>query len=193
MPSRSLAKWQASSSLELDQIAAAPAAVGGTGRGRRYATQQLNHAYIVLLASQFQGFCRDLHSEAVDHLVGPLQPTDLRTHMLRIRLTEGRQLDAKNAQPSSIGADFGRLQMDFWPLVLARDRRNADRRAALEELNRWRNAIAHHDFDPAELGGRTAARLVDVRRFRAACDALAVEFDLTIRDHLAAILRTPPW
>ena len=53
----------------LDEIAGADAAVGGAARGRRYATQQINRAYAVLLASEFQGFCRDLHSECVDHVL----------------------------------------------------------------------------------------------------------------------------
>ena len=43
--------------------------VGGTERGRRYATQQINRAYAVQLASEFQGFCRDLYSECMDHVV----------------------------------------------------------------------------------------------------------------------------
>ena len=53
----------------LDEIEAAHASVGGTGPGRRYATQQINQAYAVLLASQFQGYCRDLHTESVAHLM----------------------------------------------------------------------------------------------------------------------------
>src|SRR4028119_882755 len=89
MPSQSLLKGQGSRSRELDQIAAAHAA-GDAAPGRRYATQQINRAYRVLLAAQFQGFCRDLHSEAVDHLIAPMPAGDVRTDMLRVRLTEGR-------------------------------------------------------------------------------------------------------
>src|ERR1700682_173538 len=55
--------------LELDEIVEAHRAVGGSGRGRRHATEQVNHAYAVLLSSQFQGFCRDLHSECARHIV----------------------------------------------------------------------------------------------------------------------------
>jgi hypothetical protein len=135
MPSRSLLRWRGPRARELDEIAAAHAAIGGAGPGRRYATQQINHAYLVLLASQFQGFCRDLHSEAVDYLVGPLPATDLRTGMLRGRLIEGRQLDSRNANPGTIGSDFARLRMDFWVLVANRHPRNAERQAALEDLN----------------------------------------------------------
>lgn len=65
MPSRALAEWRGRRSDELDELLAAHAAVGGTGRGRRYATEQVNRAYALAVAAQFQGFCRDLHSEAV--------------------------------------------------------------------------------------------------------------------------------
>src|SRR2546426_8652738 len=69
MPSNSLQHWQGSRCIKLDEIVEAHRAVGGTGRGRRYATEQVNHAYAVLLTSQFQGYCRDLHSECVYHTV----------------------------------------------------------------------------------------------------------------------------
>ncbi len=65
MPSLSLQKWETIRSSELDEIENAHSSVGGTTRGRRYGTQQINQAYAVLLSSQFQGFCRDLHSECV--------------------------------------------------------------------------------------------------------------------------------
>ena len=66
MPSLSLQHWNAVRLPRLDEIERAHSSVGGTGPGRRYATQQINHAYAVLLSSQFQGFCRDLHTESVD-------------------------------------------------------------------------------------------------------------------------------
>ena len=66
MPSYSLNHWTRERSEALDEIANAHSSVGGSARGRRYATQQINHAYATLLSSQFQGFCRDLHSECVD-------------------------------------------------------------------------------------------------------------------------------
>lgn len=66
---RSLLRWRNESAQALDEIEAAHVAVGGTGRGRRYATQQINQAYVVLLSSRFQAFCRDLHSETVAELI----------------------------------------------------------------------------------------------------------------------------
>jgi hypothetical protein len=68
MPSLSWQQWVTTRARDLDDIEAAHRSVGGTVRGRRFATEQINHAYAVLLASQFQSFCRDLHTECVHFL-----------------------------------------------------------------------------------------------------------------------------
>jgi len=59
----------------------------------------------------------------------------------------------------------------------------------LDGLNRWRNAIAHQDFDPAQLGGRVEIRLEDVRRWRANCNALTQQFDWAVGSYVAYKLR----
>ena len=69
MPSHSLVRWNGERADALDEIENAHVMVGGTERGRRYATQQINYSYAALLSGHFQGFCRDLHSECVDHVV----------------------------------------------------------------------------------------------------------------------------
>ena len=192
MPSRSLSRWRAVASLELDELRAAHSAIGGTGRGRRYATRQINYTYAVLLASQFQRFCRDLHSEAVDFLVGSV-PAPMRT-MIRDNLTDFRRLDRQNAQPGSIGADFGRLGFIFWDSVRVQSRRHSDDRDSLDALNAWRNAIAHQDFDPAKLGGASSGlRLSQIQRWRSACNRSASVFDVVVRDHLTSVVGVAPW
>ncbi len=193
MPSTSYQRWARARATALDEIEQAHAAVGGTGPGRRYATQQVNHAYAILLASQFQGFCRDLHSESVDHLVTTLAPSPSLLPLVRAEFTRGRQLDRGNAQPSSLGADFGRLGIDFWAVVDARDARGPARRTALEALNSLRNAIAHQDFDPARLGGTTSLLLAEVRRWRGACNRLAQTFDGVMCAHLVSLTAAAPW
>jgi hypothetical protein len=193
MPSLSLNRWQTERRQALDQIEAAHRAVGGAGPGRRYATQQINQAYAMLLSSQFQGYCRDLHSESVDHVCGPIGAGGARMILLRIRLTEGRKLDTGNPNPGNIGNDFWFFDFDLWDAVYTRDIQNRDRRRHLEMLNAWRNAIGHQDFDPLKLGGRVTVRLADVRRWRRACEGLAVEFDAVVADHLRFILGAAPW
>src|SRR3954452_3892842 len=139
MPSQSYLAWGTTQAKALDEIEAAHASVGGTGRGRRYATQQINQAYAVLVASQFQGFCRDLHTESVARLMAFINPPALVRHLVQAGFTRGRQLDSKNAQPSSIGSDFGLLGLKFWQEVDAHHPQNQDRKNNLEELNKCRN------------------------------------------------------
>src|SRR5690242_10596584 len=79
----------------LDEIEGAHRAVGGTGPGRRTATQQINQAYAVLLSSQFQAFCRELHTESAAYLVVPVADLNLRA-MLRNNLMFSRRLDRGN-------------------------------------------------------------------------------------------------
>src|SRR5262249_54578431 len=117
MPSQSYREWMTTRARALDEIEAAHASVGGTGRGRRYATQQINQAYAVLVASQFQGFCRDLHTESVARLMAFINPPALVKHLVQAGFTQNRQLDSKNAQPGSIGSDFGLLGIKFWQEV----------------------------------------------------------------------------
>src|SRR5689334_12475510 len=116
MASAALTKWQTVRRLELDQFLEARVRVGG-GRGRRYATEQLDFFYLVAIAAQFQGFCRDLHSEAAVALASLVPSPSLKT-ILQANLTSSRGLDKGNANWSTIGEDFARLGMvNFWELV----------------------------------------------------------------------------
>ena len=143
MASRSLDRWHTVRAQELDEIETAHTAISGTGRGRRYATQQVNHAYAMLLSSQFQGFCRDLHSECPDHFVQAILPPSIR-FAIRAEWLLHRRLDQANPTPGNIGADFNRFGLRFWNEVIALDRRNERRRMGLEALNGWRNAGESH-------------------------------------------------
>jgi len=157
------------------------------GRGRRYATQQLNQAYVVLLASHFQGYCRDLHTESVDFLV-PKVPLPHFQASIRKLLTQNLQLKRSNANPGSIGDDFGRFGIDFWTEVKIKDPRNEARQTQLDELNRRRNEIAHQDFK-----SNAALHLRHVLAWRVVCQHLARSFDEVMRHHLQYLTGAPPW
>jgi hypothetical protein len=102
-------------------------------------------------------------------------------------------LDFRNAQPASLGSDFGRLGIiKFWDKVIALDPENANRKQLLDYLNQWRNAIAHQHFDPAKLGGTARLRLGQVSRWRRACHALAKAFDEVARQHVSLVSGTSP-
>lgn len=112
---------------------------------------------------------------------------------LYLRLTEGRKLDAGNPNPGNIGSDFGRLGIEFWDEVRKTDRRAKRRLEELETLNRWRNAVAHQDFNKPVFNGRSAINLGEVRRWRAACNALAMDFDRVMRAYLHGLRGESPW
>jgi hypothetical protein len=177
----------------LDEIEHAHRSVGGTGPGRRYLTQHINQAYAVLLSSQFQGFCRDLHEECVDWLAAAVARPVL-SGTYRRSLLAGRKLDTGNPNAGNIGSDFGHLGLAFWLAVDADSARNPQRRLGLEALNRWRNAIAHSAFAPDMCrGGRPSLRLAQVQDWRKACDGLGRSFDNVLHAHLLSATGGVPW
>jgi hypothetical protein len=189
MASNSLARWSKERIAALDEIENAHLRVGGSERGRRYATLQINYAYAALLSSQFQGYCRDLHSECVDHLVVTL-PIAFRS-FLRAEFVLNRAVDRGNPHPGAIGADFNRLGVQFWQSVQRLDTRNARRQELLQEMVDWRNAIAHQDFD--SVGGDPKLHLSSVRAWRSAVNSLAGHFDQAMYNYLKALLGNSPW
>ncbi len=147
----------------------------------------------MLLSAQFQGFCRDLHSECAEYFVAPVADPDLR-EMLRENLLFGRRIDRGNPNPGNLGIDFTRFGLVFWSMVDVRDAKNPGRRLALEELNEWRNAIAHQDFTAAMVqAGRPHLTLAGVRVWRKACDGLARSFDEVLRDYVESLTGSAPW
>jgi hypothetical protein len=193
MPSLSLQRWFAERAVALDNIESAHRSVRGSGPGARAATLQINQAYTVLLSGQFQGFCRDLHSECADLFVLPVADPDLRD-MLRDNLTFGRKIDRGNPNPGNLGSDFERFNLSFWTLVEAHRPQNLARKVALVEMNDWRNAIAHHDFTAAMLkAGRPQLTWAQVQAWRKACDGLARSFDDVLRNHLQTLTGAVPW
>jgi hypothetical protein len=189
MPSQALRFWLNERSRSLDEIEHAHRRVGGSARGRRRRTQQLNYAYILLLSSQFQGFCRELHDEAANLLVQSIMPVGVRD-AVQAMLTENRKLDSGNPNPGNLGSDFSRFGLKFWDAVDRLDVRNRARRGDLQELNLMRNAIAHHD--PRILAVRRL-HLRKVREWRRVRDNLAPCFDEVMRAHLESMTGVSPW
>lgn len=58
---------------------------------------------------------------------------------------------------------------------------------------RWRNAIAHNDFDPANFSPHPVLHLGDVQAWRSALNSLCRSFDTVLRNHLTGMLGAEPW
>src|SRR5580692_2284696 len=115
MPSLALIRWRTERTASLDEIEHVHRSVLGIGAPRRAAMQQLNLAYTLLLSAEFQGFCRNLHTECAAAVARVLPSTVLEELMLDSLLL-GRKLNTGNPNPGNIGADFGRFDLSFWPL-----------------------------------------------------------------------------
>ena len=191
MPSVAHQNWFSTRAARLDEVEQAHTAVRGSGSSRKYATQQLNHAYTVLLAAEFQGVCRELHSEAVVALLAAM-PTAVQK-IVAEEFTWNRQLDRANATPSALGSDFGRLGIELWSRVDALDANGPALRRVLDELLAWRNAIAHHDFQTPRLGGKMNLPIRRVRRWRKACSRVVRVLDRLLRDHVHLLTGHRPW
>lgn len=190
MPSQAYRLWRTVARAQLDEVARAHLA---DGTRKRFAVEQLNRAYLLLLASHYQGYCRDLHTECVGHVVRSLQPSPPLEPLVYSEFTRNRQLDRGNAQPESLKEDFRRLGLLFWDELSAADPRAAGWRTALGELNKWRNAIAHRDFDPAKLGGTVVLLRNQVKSWRSMCNELAQAMDVLLRQHLFQLSGQSPW
>src|SRR6266851_2196672 len=110
MPSLSLQTWSARRIVELDGIESALRSLGAPRR--QIATQQVVRAYALLLTAQFQGFCRDLHSECIDQMIHGITPPMLYA-IVQDEFLWNRKLDLGNPNAGNIGTDFGRLGISF--------------------------------------------------------------------------------
>ena len=189
MPSRSLQEWQKRRQTPLRELRDAHRQVGGLRRGRRWATRQINHAYAVVLASQFQGFCRDLHEECVSHCAAALLANSVRlsetVSAASVRWIAGMRYE-------TISRDFRRFRTDIWRDGRSLDPQTQMRQNMLEDLNSWRNAIAHDDFTHPAVAGKTMT-LHQVTDYHRACNRLAVTFDAVMRTQLNQLLGSWPW
>lgn len=190
--SRALDNWDSQQIARLAELEAAHAAVGGTKPGRRYSTTQINHALVVAIAAEFQAFCRNLHSEAVGVLAAQIEDEDL-SAIVASGMTGNRALDRSNANEDAISKDFERVGLDIWGEAVAAHRLTARRKANLRQLLAWRNAVAHQDFDPIKLGGRTETTLRHAKGWLKNCTGLARTFDRVVGDHLADVTGNPRW
>jgi hypothetical protein len=108
MPSLAFQAWGSRCAAALDDIESAHRALRGSGPGVRAASQQVNQAFALMLSAQFQAYCRELHTEGVDHLLAGVPDPWLRA-LARVSLLLGRKLDRGNPSPGNIGSDYERL------------------------------------------------------------------------------------
>jgi hypothetical protein len=147
----------------------------------------------MLLAAQFQGFCRGLHSQAAVAIAQGAVDRGLSV-VIQELFTRGRRLDQGNASLATLGADFGRFGFDFWNAVEQAGRHNARRKEELHKLMKWRNAIAHDDIARrlADLDPKVVTLRVCTGWHRR-LDGLVVAIDGAVADQCENLGRPRPW
>jgi hypothetical protein len=178
-------------------LRAAHQALGGTGPGRRWVTDELNQALVLRLASEFQGFARDLHDEAGVFVAARLAPGNRQLQdSLRIPYTFNRKLSQGNADPGTLGNDFGLFGIALWAELHSRFQDRArDWNQKLAALNMARNGIVHDD------GAKVARVQADgwpltlrsVDRWKSALDGLARGMDHVVGGQLKLVYGSSPW
>jgi hypothetical protein len=197
MASAALASWRGARRARIEQLKSAHDAVRVPGPGRKWNTEQLNRALVLVVMSEFQGFARDLHDLAVDVFVTRAadgnQPLGA---VIRGHLTSDRKLSKGNANPGALGSDFGRLGLALWPALAAHHPAAPGWNHALESLNEARNAIAHAD-EARLLRLRSEGHpitLREIKRWRSTLDALSATLDAVVSRHLADLFAaSAPW
>lgn len=175
----------------LAELFDAHARMGGTGRGRRYRTGQINRALVVLLVAEFQGFCRDLHSEACTVLARVMSGSD--DYLFRVvfgALTAKRKLDIGNPTQATLQDEFGRLDLDLRAELVRSHAFNEGRWRKLGQVLDFRNAIAHSD--PRKLPFPTSdtydVKLSQVKSWMWAMHMLANQMDIVVSRHIASMM-----
>jgi hypothetical protein len=185
MPSVSLLSWQTTRTLALHEIDTQCASSLAISPPNPRLAEENIRGYVVLLSAHFQGFCRDLYTEAAQFLASKVRRT-LQV-LIQTQFTASLSLDHGNPNLTNLKKDFDRFggKLD----LLSADPANPVRLQDLSKLNEWRNIAAHHGVVPP--GGLPS--MPAIRSWRNSCDGLTHSLDGIMYNRLRNLLRREPW
>ncbi|MCI0703322.1 MAG: hypothetical protein L0241_19765, partial [Planctomycetia bacterium] len=170
MPSNALLRWQNDRLPRLNALDAQVAATLAVVPPPTLAEENLR-ALVALLCARFQGFCRDLYSEATDIVAGKV-PAHFSVVVQR-QFVAQIQLGTGNPTLQTLTRDFDRFAIDLKALLDVNPA-NVLRLNHLALLNKWRNFVVHHGVI-APPG--PSLDIAMVRTWQTSCGELAVELD----------------
>lgn len=195
MSSDALAHWRTVGLARIAELEAVHVNLTGAGPGRRWGTNQVNRSLYVALVAQFQGFCRDLHDEALRVYLDEANP--LQRQNLATQLRQGRRLDLRNPRRSTLGHDFGRLGLDLIGGLKQVEPECEMRLVALDQVVDYRNAVTHGDevmIEQIETSGAVRSTKRSFQRHRRIFDRLAGTVDHVVAGQLARFMEIDvPW
>lgn len=187
MVSASLLRWQTDRMPNLAEFDAQCAASLALAPANPRLAEENLRGYVVLLSAHFQGFSRDLHTEAAQIIVTKVRPS--LQMLIQAQFAARRALDHGTANAENLAKDFDRFGFDL-RVELAVDPANALRLQRLAALSKWRNVAAHHS---TTLPPGIPLTLAALQTWRAACDELTSALDGIMYNQLRKLLRRKPW
>lgn len=148
MTSPALAQWRSGRLGRLDRLIAVHPESRGSATDPAVA-QEWTHALVLRLASEFPGFCRDLHNEASRAVAWALPLSDERIRLLIfVGLTTDRALNRNSADPRTLAGDFSRFRVPLWVDLHQRHPWSAPAwREGLRCPQVARNGVVHDDLE----------------------------------------------
>jgi hypothetical protein len=187
MPSASLLRWNNERMPRLGQIEQQYQMTLAAAVPNPHLIDENLRGYVLALSAHFQGFCRDLYTEASQVLVLRVKRPALAA-IFQAQFTAHRKLDRGNPNLENLKADFKRFGFTFD--LAGADPTNPARLQHLAKLNEWRNVVAHQGTPTAMAGPLTN---VLVTAWHTSCDGLANSLDGIMYNQLRRILRRRPW
>jgi hypothetical protein len=193
MASGALTEWNGSRRRKLGQLwhirnqAALP-------WQERHADEML----VVRLATEFQGYARDLHDEAIAFLaITATSGNQALASILQVGMASDRMLNRGNVGKDVLAKDFARIGMIFWPALEMQARQLVPQwKTDLRQITEMRNSIVHEDrvqLLRLRAGGLALNRPL-VQRWQGSIDQLAATMDDVVGSYLGALLGVPqPW
>jgi hypothetical protein len=188
MPSTSLQRWNTDRMSRLGHLDAQCAASLAAASPNPQLIDENLRGYVVLLSAHFQGFCRDLSTEATQAIVSRVRPT-LQV-LIQAQFSARCALDHGNPNLENLRKDFQRIGPAFQlHAAFQADPANALRLQHLAALNEWRNIAAHHGTIPPT----SPLNLPLLQTWRLSCDGLATSLDGIVYNQVKRTLRRQPW
>jgi hypothetical protein len=187
MPSASLLRWNNDRQPRLAQIDGQCRMTLAAAAPNPHLIDENLRGYVMALSAHFQGFCRDLYTEASQILVSRVKRPALAA-IFQAQFTAHRKLDRGNPNLENLKADFKRF--GFTLDLAGADPANPARLAHLAKLNEWRNLAAHQGTPTATVSPLTH---VLIATWHTSCDELVNSLDGILYNQLRRILRRAPW
>jgi hypothetical protein len=185
-PSQSLQEWNSTRQSRLTKLDSQCVWAAGLVPADPEMLAEHLRAYVTLLSAHFQGFCRDLYTEATLKVVARIKQVGLRP-IVQAQFAAGLRLEKGNATLEALEKDFLRFGIAKLPTVLGTDQPARTHKRHLQAMIECRNKCAHGEPEIPEL------QLDNIRAWRDSCDWLASRLNEVVYDKLRVGLRAAPW